>query len=89
MCNVKRLKQKIRYEGVKLTVLSYRLGISRTTLWSRLSGHSEFTEAEVRDICRILHLNEAERFDIFYIRPDSRNGYGRRREGNRIPKNSR
>lgn len=89
MCNVKRLKQKIAYEGIKLTILSYKLGISRTTLWSRLSGHSEFTDTEIHDICRVLHLDEKERFEIFYIRSDNHNGYGRRREGNRIPKNPR
>lgn len=89
MCNIQRLQKKIKYEGLKLTVLSYKLGISRTTLWSRLNGHSEFTDAEIKDICRLLRLNEKERFEIFNIRPNSSDLYGRGHKGNRIPKNSR
>ena len=65
MYNLELLKRKIAYSGIKLTVLSYKLGMSRTTLWSRLNDKSEFTSDEIKDLCRILYLNEDERNKIF------------------------
>lgn len=65
MTNLSLLKRYIEYSGMKLNVLSYKLGMSRTTLWSRLNGHSEFTSDEIRDICKVLRLNEKERENIF------------------------
>lgn len=71
--NLLKLNQIIKYSGVKLIVLAYKIGISRTTLWSRLHNHSEFTPEEKRLICNALHLNEQERKEIFGIR--SKNNY--------------
>ena len=65
--NLFKLNQAIKYSGVKLTVLAYKIGISRTTLWSRLNNHSEFTPEEIKQICNLLHLNEKEKEQIFNI----------------------
>lgn len=73
MTNVKRLKTLIDYSGYKYTVLAYKLGMSRTTLWSRLNGFSEFTIDEQHDIARILHLTKTQRSFIF--NEDSRENY--------------
>ena len=80
MPNIKLLKQKIAYEGIKLQVISYRIGISRTTLWSRLSNRSEFTKDEIRDICLLLRLNAKEREAIFDYDP-FKNDISRRKTG--------
>lgn len=65
MVNLSLLKRYIEYSGIKLNVLSIKIGVSRTTLWSRLNGHSEFTNEEIKDICKVLRLNEKERENIF------------------------
>lgn len=65
MVNLSLLKRYIEYSGIKLSVLSYKIGVSRTTLWSRLRGDSEFTKEELKDICMVLKLNEKERKNIF------------------------
>ncbi len=65
MVNLSLLKRYIEYSGIKLSVLSIKIGVSRTTLWSRLNGRSEFTSEEIKDICKVLRLNEKERQNIF------------------------
>lgn len=67
--NTKLLKQHIDYAGIKYTVLAYKLGVSRTTLWSRLNNLSEFTTDEVKDLCQILRLTKSERMEIFNDSP--------------------
>ena len=65
--NIIKLNRTIKYSGVKLSVLAIRLGISRTTLWSRLNNKSEFTPEEIRSLVEALRLNEDEREEIFGI----------------------
>ena len=78
MANTNLLRRKIEYDGIKVTVLSYRMGISRTTLWSRLHDKSEFKPDEEKDICRVLRLNEEERISIFGHDPIRNDILGRR-----------
>ena len=69
MVNLSLLNRKIKYEGIKLNVISYRIGISRTTLWSRLKGKSEFTIDEIKLLCEALHLTDEETKRIMGISP--------------------
>lgn len=87
MYNLQKLIQKIEYDGVKLSVLSYKIGVSRTTLWSRLTGRSMFTPDEIKCLCKALRLNEEERHEIFNINTNDRVLYQSRNKNNRIPKN--
>lgn len=81
MVNTELLKRHIEYSGIKLTVLAIKIGVCRTTLWSRLNGTSEFKSDEIKDICRVLRLNEKERITIFNTDP-LRNDIQRRKGGN-------
>jgi len=69
MINLLRLNHIIDYAGLKHTVLAVKLGMSRTTLWSRLNGMSEFTPKEIEDLTKILRLNEEEKRKLYDTSP--------------------
>ena len=64
--NANLLKGKIVAAGLTQYELAAKLGISKNTLISRLSGRSSFTLEEVKLICQLLPISDnAEKVDIF------------------------
>lgn len=64
--NANLLKGKIVAAGMTQYELADKLGISRNTMTSRLSGRSSFTLEEVKLICQLLPISDnAEKVDIF------------------------
>ena len=67
--DLNKLNRTIKYSGVKVSILAIKIGVSRTTLWSRLTNKSEFTPDEVVQLIKALRLNETEQKEIFNISP--------------------
>lgn len=64
--NANLLKGKIVAAGLTQYELADKLGISRNTMTSRLSGRSSFTLEEVHRICELLPITDnSEKVDIF------------------------
>ena len=59
------LKEKISNSGMTITAISDRMGIQRHTLYNKISGKNEFTASEIVILTDLLHLNKAERDEIF------------------------
>lgn len=52
--NTNLLKQKIGLKGKKMPKIANDLGISRTSLYRKLNGKSEFTRSEMAKLIVIL-----------------------------------
>lgn len=61
------LKKKIEESGLRLDYIYESLGISRVSLYNKLSGKTEFTLKEARKLCEILNITSLrERDSIFF-----------------------
>lgn len=54
--NKARLEYEMKIRGITYTELGKVLGISRSALYKKCSGKSEFTRAEIEKIIEFLHL---------------------------------
>lgn len=64
------LKEKLKNNGVKLTWLSERLGLSRPTLYKYIDKPDEFKIKHVRRIAKYLHISEREAL-VKYFKAES------------------
>lgn len=62
-----RLQTIIDRAGVTDTYIAEHLGMSRTTLYSRLNGETEFKPSEIACLRVLLHLTDEEILDIFML----------------------
>lgn len=51
---------RIRARGMTQSDVAQKIGISPTTLNKKLRGHTDFTQTEIRDLCRVLAIPDAE-----------------------------
>lgn len=65
MTNVELLREAINKAGVNRTALAAAWGMSMPTFYSRISGNSEFTAAEIVAAAASLHLTKKQRDVIF------------------------
>jgi transcriptional regulator with XRE-family HTH domain len=54
------VKRKAKEKGIKISLLAEFLGVSKQTLYNKLSGKSEFTASELNKLKTILELTEDE-----------------------------
>lgn len=66
MMNVNLLKSKIVLKGKKIPSIANDLGISRTSLYRKLNGKSEFTRSEIARLIGILDLKKENAIEIFF-----------------------
>ncbi|WP_276888819.1 helix-turn-helix domain-containing protein [Faecalibaculum rodentium] len=52
-----RLEYEMRKQGVSMSDLAHKLGMSRSTLYRKLNGITEFTLGEIQDILDYLGLD--------------------------------
>ena len=64
--NLLLLKDKIKEINVPLSTIAEKMGISRQTLYLKLSGERYFKMSEANAISDILRLTNRERNDIFF-----------------------
>lgn len=66
MTNLELLKAAIKSSGASITFLADKCAITRTSLYSKLEGISEFKLSEIIAICDALKLTTVERDTIFF-----------------------
>jgi len=60
------LRGEIVANGLTVQEVAEKIGLSRNTMFSRLSGHTSFNTEEVIKLCDILKIREPNRkVDIF------------------------
>lgn len=64
--NYCKLHEAIDNSGVSITVIAEKMGISRATLYNKISGSTEFSVSEIANFCKALRLTTSERDDIFF-----------------------
>lgn len=47
-------------------LLTVGVEISRSTVYKKLRGESEFNAVEIKGICKIMNYSESEMLDIFF-----------------------
>ena len=60
MTNVKLLKKKIQLSGLKKSFIAMKLGVTPSTFSALLNGKSEFKASQIRVICELLDIKDAE-----------------------------
>jgi predicted transcriptional regulator len=66
MTDLKLLREVIDESGLKITALSEKAGINRTTLYNRLNGKGDFTVSEMSRLSDALRLSSSDRDRIFF-----------------------
>lgn len=56
MTNVELLKQKIEESGFKIGVIADKLNISRSSLWLKINGKTQFNQYEINKLCELLNI---------------------------------
>lgn len=64
--NLTLLNEKIEEINIPLTTIAEKMGISRRTLYLKLSGKSVFKMSEANNISDILRLTNSEKSSIFF-----------------------
>lgn len=70
MVNANLLKSKIVLHGENLAILADHLGITRQTLTSKMSGVTDFTQSEIKQIILRYNLTPEETNDVFFGESD-------------------
>ena len=60
------LKEVIQNNGVKVSVLADKIGISRQSLFMKLNGERAFNQGEIMALKTNLHLSDDQFMEIFF-----------------------
>ena len=60
------LNERIKTAGIKKGTLCQEIDVTYKTLSKKLAGSSDFTESEMQNLTRILHLSVEDRMAIFF-----------------------
>ena len=63
---INEFKAEVARNGMTMEELAGATGITRTTLWRRLSKPNEFELIEIKSIAKVLHLSKSKILDIFF-----------------------
>lgn len=66
MTDEKLLREKIAESGLKIDHIASMVGITRSSLWQKMSGKSEFKASEMASLTKILGLSLREKERIFF-----------------------
>ncbi len=64
--DVNKLKYYIADRGESLSTYERALGISKTALYRKMRGQTEFTRDEIEKTIRFLRLSEADTISVFF-----------------------
>lgn len=68
--NLEALNSKIQEISIPLSKIADKMGISRQSLYLKLSGDRKFKSSEANSICEILRLTKEEKIYIFFNSDD-------------------
>ena len=66
MTNDYLLNEKIKKSGYRFGYLANQLNLSRTGLYNKINGKTEFLASEIQSLSDILNLDIHERENIFF-----------------------
>ena len=66
MTNSQELKNRIASNGLMLSFVCEKLGITYATLRRKINNENEFTASEISALTELLHLTDDERNRIFF-----------------------
>ena len=67
MTDTAMLVEKIKRSGLHKQFIAERMGISRASLWNKVSGKTAFNQYEIAAICDVLGIKDhAEMEAIFF-----------------------
>lgn len=66
MTNTDLLRAKMDQSGYKLRFIASSIGLTYQGLLKKLKNESEFKASEIRALCKMLKISEAERESIFF-----------------------
>lgn len=66
MTDTQKLREKIKDEGVSITFLAQKAGITRECFYQRLRNESDFRASEIVAISQALHMTGKQREAIFF-----------------------
>jgi len=61
-----KLKKVIEEQGIKMSFLADKMGISRQSLYLKLKGEREFDQGEIMSLKKVLRLSDKEFLTIFF-----------------------
>lgn len=68
MANLTLLEEKISESGLKKSYIAKSIGLSYQCFYNRLTGFTEFTANEIKDLCKILGIKGAKEKDQIFFR---------------------
>lgn len=66
MVDLDALRTAMDDSGMTIKAIAQKAGISRETLYNKLSGNSEFTVSDIEGLSDTLHLSVGQRNAIFF-----------------------
>lgn len=66
MTNRDLLNERINASGFKRQYIAEQLGITRESLGNKIAGRSEFVASEIKTLCQLLKINNADMKRIFF-----------------------
>lgn len=71
MTNTALLREYIDKSGLKLQFIADEIGISRASLWQKITNKTEFKASEIRVLCDCLGINSKEKLDrVFFVQSE-------------------
>ena len=67
MTNTKLLESYIRKSGLKRGKIAESMGVSMNTLKKKTSGNREFKATEIKTLCDLLGIHDAEEVDRIFF----------------------
>lgn len=68
MVDFEKLNCAIEQSGMKISAISDKIGVNRTTLYNKISGKTEFNASEIESISDVLRLSAKDRNEIFFAK---------------------
>ena len=64
--NLEQLNERIKLSQIPISAIAENLGLSRQSLYNKMTGKREFKTSEVTKLCDILRLTDEEKGLIFF-----------------------
>ena len=66
MTNSALLREKISQSGLRMGYIADCMGISRASLYNKISNKREFKASEIMTLAKLLSLNRSQEKEIFF-----------------------
>lgn len=70
MTNSELLMEKINENGLKVSFVASKLGITRAGLYNKVRNRTQFNQTELKMLCGLLHIDTFEEMDAIFFNND-------------------